>query len=466
VHHLFPQEIAMFGWINDCTEKLVISKFGVETWHAVKEKAGCTVKDGGFIRHERYSDESTVALVVAASEVLNISVDDVLEAFGVYFMEFTRAEGFEKLLNCQGSTLRTWLSNINALHDHLESAFPRGMIKPVFWCEDDEDVEGSIILHYYSKRGNLLVPIVIGLVKEVARFHFDVAINMVLLQKQDIEGAAFTSFRISAVDESEQWKITVREEWASGVPTFTKTDIPSGARCPFSGAITEDIPYGNEVAQTEIERNRDECQVSISGDKMKEIFPFHVCVDKDFVILQIGKALPNLLKVDTSDLVGKKISEVMEIIKPVHGIWEWHALRKLEDQTFFLQSCINKVALKGNMIKLSQDPYRVVFFLSPDVQNVAELTKTGLTLSDLPLHSFQRDTVFLGEHIVAEVKAAFKLDKLSKNLESEKNVSNNLLYSMLPRMVADDLRAGKVVEPELYPDVTMFFSDIVGFTTM
>jgi hypothetical protein len=266
------------------------------------------------------------------------------------------------------------------------------------------------------------------------------------------------------VDESEQWKITVRE--CSGVPTFTKTDIPSGARCPFSGAITEDIPYGNEVAQTEIERNRDECQVSISGDKMKEIFPFHVCVDKDFVIFQIGKALPNLLKVDTSDLVGKKISEVMEIIKPVHGIWEWHALRKLEDQTFFLQSCINKVALKGNMIKLSQDPYRVVFFLSPDVQNVAELTKTGLTLSDLPLHSFQRDTVFLGEHIVAEVKAAFKLDKLSKNLESEKNVSNNLLYSMLPRMVADDLRAGKVVEPELYPDVTMFFSDIVGFTTM
>lgn len=130
------------------------------------------------------------------------------------------------------------------------------------------------------------------------------------------------------------------------------------------------------MGQTAIERNSDECQVSISGDKMKEIFPFHVCVDKDFVIFQIGKALPNLLKVDTSDLVGKKNSEVMEIIKPVHGIWEWHALRKLEDQTFFLQSCINKVALKGNMIKLSQDPYRVVFFLSPDVQNVAELTKT------------------------------------------------------------------------------------------
>ena len=72
-------------------EKLVICKFGIEKWHEVKEKAGCRVEDGGFIRHELFSDESTVALVVAASDVLGIPVDGILEAFGVYFMEFTRA---------------------------------------------------------------------------------------------------------------------------------------------------------------------------------------------------------------------------------------------------------------------------------------------------------------------------------------------------------------------------------------
>ena len=36
----------MFGWINDCTECLVVSKFGVDTWHKIKEKAGCDVQDG------------------------------------------------------------------------------------------------------------------------------------------------------------------------------------------------------------------------------------------------------------------------------------------------------------------------------------------------------------------------------------------------------------------------------------
>jgi len=80
----------MFGWINDCCESLVLTKFGMEQWHEIKTKAGCTVEDGGFIRHEYYTDESSVQLVVAVSEVLGISVEDVLETFGQYFMEFTR----------------------------------------------------------------------------------------------------------------------------------------------------------------------------------------------------------------------------------------------------------------------------------------------------------------------------------------------------------------------------------------
>ena len=59
----------MFGWINDCTECLVVSKFGEETWHKIKEKAECDVEDGGFLRYKYYHDSETVGLVVAASNV-------------------------------------------------------------------------------------------------------------------------------------------------------------------------------------------------------------------------------------------------------------------------------------------------------------------------------------------------------------------------------------------------------------
>jgi guanylate cyclase soluble subunit beta len=209
----------MFGWINECVEALVIAKFGLEAWHKIKEKAACTVADGYWIRHQKYTDQSTLDLVAAATEVLGLTAPQILEAFGRFFHEFTMKAGYDNVLKCQGSNLRAWLSNVNALHDHLESTLPHGFIKPVFWCESDDEASSeniAILLHYYSKRGSLLVPLVLGLVKEVALVHFSIEIDMEILATQDENDSKYSTFRITAKDPAESWKLS--EEAAASTP--------------------------------------------------------------------------------------------------------------------------------------------------------------------------------------------------------------------------------------------------------
>ncbi|KAL8597813.1 hypothetical protein ACOMHN_004928 [Nucella lapillus] len=69
------------------------------------------------------------------------------------------------------------------------------------------------------------------------------------------------------------------------------------------------------------------------------------------------------------------------------------------------------------------------------------------------------------------------LEKYANNLEDivehrtsqlmeERKKSDMLLYRMLPRVVAEKLKGGQQVSPELYEAVTIYFSDIVGFTSL
>jgi guanylate cyclase soluble subunit beta len=180
----------MLGWINDCVEKLVIEKYGVEAWHKVKELAGCDSKDDGYLKLEHYPDRSTLDLVNAAGELSGLSQAEVFEAFGKFFVPYIIGEGYENLLCCQGSTLKDWMTNINAIHQHLQTTFPKKMIMPEFWCEENED--RTLTLFYFSSRGNYLAPLAVGLVTEVAMFQFDLDIRMDRKSTQGVDGSRFT----------------------------------------------------------------------------------------------------------------------------------------------------------------------------------------------------------------------------------------------------------------------------------
>jgi len=56
------------------------------------------------------------------------------------------------------------------------------------------------------------------------------------------------------------------------------------------------------------------------------------------------------------------------------------------------------------------------------------------------------------------------MNSIALKLQQQQQQTNNVMYDVFPKHIADQLLAGKKVAPEHKPVVTIFFSDIVGFT--
>jgi hypothetical protein len=152
----------MYGMINKAVRGLVLDVAGEEAWTRIRQAAG--VPDDDFISMEGYDDCVTYRLVAAVSEELSMPPEEVLEAFGKYWLQYTGDEGYGALMESAGSTLPEFLSNLDLLHSRVKLTFSN-LVPPRFSV--DEQGEGHLILHYYSEREGL-EPLVVGLLKGLA----------------------------------------------------------------------------------------------------------------------------------------------------------------------------------------------------------------------------------------------------------------------------------------------------------
>ena len=155
----------MYGLVNKAIRDLIVEKFGEDKWLIISEKAG--LSDPKFLPLQTYPDEVTYNLVGSASEVLGLSPEEVLKAFGEYWVLFTAREGYGPVMDLFGSNLRSCLHNLNNLHARMGALLPS--LKPPRFVVK-EDASGDLTIEYYSKRKGL-GPMVVGLLSGLALKH-------------------------------------------------------------------------------------------------------------------------------------------------------------------------------------------------------------------------------------------------------------------------------------------------------
>ncbi len=179
----------MYGIVNKAIQDLVTEKFGADEWEAVKEKSGVDVDF--FLSNEPYDDAITYRLAVAASEVLGLSVGQVLNAFGEYWVLKTGKEKYGGLMEAGGHNLREFLINLPLFHNRIMLMYPK-LTPPEFRVSDITD--NSIHVHYFSRRDGLQ-EFVRGLLNGLAKMYQTEA-SVDLLQSRN-EGSTHEIFRVT-----------------------------------------------------------------------------------------------------------------------------------------------------------------------------------------------------------------------------------------------------------------------------
>lgn len=179
----------MYGIVNKAIQDLVLANFGEEKWEAILERSG--IEEDFFISSEAYDDDITFKLAIAVADEMDMTVKDVLIAFGEWWVMKTTKEKYGGLLESGGSTLKEFLEHLPMFHNRVMLIYPK-LTPPEF--KVSEVSESSLNLHYFSKREGLQ-EFVRGLIQGLGKM-FDTPTQIELLQTRDL-GADHEIFKVS-----------------------------------------------------------------------------------------------------------------------------------------------------------------------------------------------------------------------------------------------------------------------------
>jgi len=152
----------MYGMINEAIRVMVIDTFNLEFWEEVCLSVGHEQKV--FENTKQYDDELTLKLVTSISSKGNIPQNDLLIAFGKFWIKYAKNSEYSSILDSFSDSPRDLIESIDNLHLKLEMIFDK-LKAPKFWISNKK--EGEYIIHYLSERKMGLEYFVMGLIEGI-----------------------------------------------------------------------------------------------------------------------------------------------------------------------------------------------------------------------------------------------------------------------------------------------------------
>jgi hypothetical protein len=152
--------------------------------------------------------------------------------------------------------------------------------------------------------------------------------------------------------------------------------------------------------------------VGLSSKQLHNVFPYHVVIDHELKIKQMGEKLSSFLSGSesaASALVGGLISDFFSIAAPPRCSWNWKQIILGKDSTWDIALISSKLGLKrlkklplrGSVLLIdsqtdSTQKVGAIFLLNPLVTSASDMFDCGLLLSDISRHSYQRQYLIIG----------------------------------------------------------------------
>ncbi|XP_074860705.1 guanylate cyclase soluble subunit beta-2-like [Carettochelys insculpta] len=488
-----------YGFINTCLKSLVIEKYGEETWEKLRLQAGVQET---FLTFEVYKDEITMELIDKTCNMLDIPPEMVLKQFGEYFFEFCKQSGYDHMLRTLGGNLYEFIENLDALHSYLSLSYQE-MNAPSFRVEKNED--GSMHLHYYSDRRGLC-HIVPGIIGAVALDFFNTNISMeIVTQTEEEERTGKKEHIVFLVTQKPVFSHKKRNQFSTS-PQYI---ADPGRRAEKQQLNKEDVEKTMNkirdrtslVSVCPVKKNHWETIrgiVTIGRGKLLRGFnpvypttlwidtktfcnglPFHIVFDEELRIKQAGVSIQKI--VPGLQTMGIRLDQYFSIVHPevtftissvqkfINSQFVFRTKREMMPESWKQRPMLE---LRGQMMWM-ESLQCMLYLCSPLLRTLHELEERQMHIADIAPHDVTRDLILLNQQRLAEMELSSQLERkkeelriLSKHLEEEKKKTEALLYAMLPKHVANQLKEGKRVEAGEFKECTILFSDVVTFTNI